>query len=129
MKEKRTLGERCTEGWNHHKRRIIIVGGVVVAIVGGHLVVKYWDRILGLFMTMADVQAIPEIVEVTGDKEDEPLLELIKATREVEVSPHILRLAPGKQASEAAKAFAAECGFVLSEGQTARHGCVRTIVA
>lgn len=133
MEEKKSLKERCKEGWNRHKKKVIIAGGVVVGLAGGYYLVHNWDGLFEQVSRLVERQSLQEVVEVIADEvpsvTSEPVIEIVNATREVMVNPHIMRLPVGKQASEAAKAFAEECGFVLAEGQTARHGCTRNIAA
>ena len=133
MEEKKSLKERCKESWNRHKKKVIIAGGVVVGLAGGYYLVHNWDDLLEQVNRLADGQILQEVVEEVADKGtaimSEPVIEIANATREVTVNPHIMNLTVGKKASEAAKAFAEECGFVLAEGQTARRGCTKTIAA
>lgn len=133
MEENKSLKERCKEGWNRHKKKVIIAGGVVIGLAGGYYLVQNWDdlfeQVSKLFEGQSLQEVVAEVAEKAPDVVNEPVIEIVNATREVTVNPHIMNLPIGKQASEAAKAFAAECGFVLGEGQTARHGCTRTIAA
>ena len=133
MEEKKTLRERCKEGWNRHKKKVIIAGGVVIGLAGGFYLVQNWDNLFEQVSILFEGQCLHEVVEEVADNVpeviNEPILEVVNTTREIAVNPHIMNLPVGKHASEAAKAFAEECGFVLGEGQTARHGCTRTIAA
>ena len=133
MEEKKSLKERCKESWNRHKKKVIIAGSVVVGLAGGYYLVHNWDDLFEQVSKLVEGQCLQEVVEEVADIApaitSEPVLEIVNATREITVNPHIMNLPVGKQASEAAKAFAEECGFVLAEGQTARHGCTRNIAA
>ena len=121
------------EGWNRHKKKIVIAGGMVIILAGGYYLVRNWDdlfeQISGLFEGQSLQEVVAEVSDKTLDVVNEPVIELTNVTREVTVNPHIMNLPIGKHASEAAKAFAAECGFVLTDGQTARHGYTKNIAA
>ena len=131
MKEKNSLKERCKEVWNRHKKKIIITSGVVICIAGGYYLLQKKDGLAdqaGHLFEKENVQEVAmEIANNLANTVNEP--SVVSATREIHVPPHVMNLPKGKRASEAAKAFAVECNFVLSEGQTARHGSTRTIAA
>lgn len=133
MEEKRTIGERCKDTWNRHKKKIKFVGGTLLALAGGYFLVTNWDDISEVFNSLPDVQSIPELptatVEVVAETVSEPLLDVVTPMREITVRAHTMTLPEGKHASEAAKAFAEECGIVLGERQTMRHGCIKQIAA
>lgn len=133
MEEKKTFGERCREGWNRHKKKIKIAGSVIITLTGGYFLVKNWDEMLGLFTGLVDVRELQEFskdtAEMMVDAVNDTFLEVVDTTREVTVNPHVMNLPVGKHASEAAKAFAEECGVILGERQTMRHGYVKVIAA
>ena len=133
MEEKKSLKERCKEGWNRHKKKVKIVGGVVLAFTGGFFLVQNWDELLAGLNGFIDAQELQEVsgevVEVFSEIAEETALDVVGETRKVAVSPHVMNLPLGKQASEAAKAYARECNIVLGERQTMRHGCERMIAA
>lgn len=133
MEEKKSLKERCKEGWNRHKKTVIIIGGVVVVVAGGYILVKNWDDICKLFAKNAVnlevvVPALSQ-VEKNNDSITEPTLEIVGSVKEVPVIAHRMKLAAGKHASEEAKALAAELEIVLDEGYTVRRATTRHIAA
>ena len=133
MEEKKSLKERCREGWNRHKKKVKIVGGVALVFTGGYYLVKNWDELLALLGRLVNTQKLQEVSEEVAELfpeiAEETVLEVVGETRKVTVSPHVMNLPIGKQASEAAKAYARDCHIVLGERQTMRHGCERTIAA
>lgn len=132
MEDKKTLRNRCKDGWRRHKKKLLLAGGATIGLVCGYYLVRhreaFTEQVSRLFEKQ-NVQAITsEVVEKMPDTINEPA-SFVNTTREVKVKPHVMNLPKGRVASEAAKAFAAECDFELGEGQTARHGYTKTLAA
>ena len=132
MEDNKALSVRCKEGWDRNKKKILIVGGVVIGLAGGYYILQHRkdlaEQICRMFEKQDAQVAVSRAVEKASDTVNEPI-SYANAAREVVVSPHKMNLPKGKVASEAAKAFAAECNFELEEGQTARHGHTRFLAA
>ena len=133
MEEKKSLKERCKEGWNRHKRKIKIAAAVGTSLLLGCVVVQNWEDITEMFNNLPDVQSLPELpntaTEAVTENICEPMLDVIVPMREITVKAHTMKLPKGRHASETAKAFAEECGVLLGERETMRHGCVKQIAA
>ena len=133
MEERKPLKERCKEGWNRHKRKIKIAMAVSTTLLIGWVVAQNWDDIPEMFNNLPDAQRLPELpsktAEPVAENICEPILDVVAPMREITVKAHTMKLPEGKHASEAAKAFAEECGILLGERETMRHGCVKQIAA